>query len=66
VIFKNEDLHALVQELSKKNPNSELVKSKSNRLGIPYNNDLIILMSEVLIFLSKTNSKKHLLKDKSA
>jgi hypothetical protein len=51
---QNEHLNALVQELSKKSPNVELIKTKTTVLGIPYSNDLIILMSEVLVYLSKT------------
>ena len=65
-VTHNQHLNALVHELSKKNPNAELIKTKTNLLGIPYSNDLIILMSEVLVFLSKSNEKKPLLKDKTA
>lgn len=47
------DLQVLVQELSKKNPDSKLVKSKTELLGIPYSADEIIMMSEVLVYISK-------------
>lgn len=63
---QSQHLNVLVNELSKKNPNEEIVKSKANHLGIPYNNDLIILMSEVLVYLSKSPEKKIALKDKMA
>lgn len=49
----NADLQVLVQELSKKNPDSKLVKSKTDLLGIPYSADEIIMMSEVLVYISK-------------
>lgn len=49
----NSDLQILVQELSKKNPDSKLVKSKTDLLGIPYSADEIIMMSEVLVYISK-------------
>lgn len=51
----NEDLKTLVQELSKTNPNAELIQAKTTVLGIPYSSDLIIMMSEVLVYLSKMN-----------
>ena len=51
------ELQVLVQELSKKKPNSELIKNQTSKLGIPFNNDLIIQMSEVLVYLSR-NTKK--------
>lgn len=51
----NEDLKTLVQELSKTNPDAELIKTKTGLLGIPYSADLIIMMSEVLVYLSKLN-----------
>lgn len=63
-VVENQHLSTLVQELSKKNPDTELIKSKTSQLGIPYSNDLIILMSEVLVFLSESNEKKLSLKDK--
>ena len=63
-VAENQHLNALVHELSKKNPNTELIKAKTSQLGIPYSNDLIILMSEVLVFLSESNEKKASLKDK--
>ncbi|MBY0553368.1 hypothetical protein K2P97_02485 [bacterium] len=59
----NEDLQTLVQELSKTNPDSKLIKNKTDVLGIPYSNDLIILMSEVLVYLSKNPNKKNNLKE---
>ncbi|MBC7743084.1 MAG: hypothetical protein H7061_12860 [Bdellovibrionaceae bacterium] len=63
-LIQNEDLNVLVQELSKKNPNAELVKNKTDVLGIPYSPDLIVLMSEVLVFLSQNDNKKSYMKDK--
>lgn len=63
---ENEDLKTLVQELSKTNPNPDLIKNKTDVLGIPYSADLIILMSEVLVYLSKSNNKKGRLKEKPA
>ena len=65
-LIQNEDLNVLVQELSKKNPNPQLIKSKSETLGIPYSSDLIILMSEVLVFLSQNDHKKSIMKEKPA
>ena len=62
--FNNEHLNVLVQELSKKNPNVDLIKDKTNLLGIPYSNDLIVLMSEVLVYLSAHTNKKPYLKEK--
>lgn len=61
---QNEHLNVLIQELSKKNPNPALIKDKTHLLGIPYSNDLIILMSEVLVFLSQSDKKKTFLKEK--
>lgn len=63
-VVNNEHLNVLVQELSKKNPNVELIKTKTNLLGIPYSNDLIILMSEVLVYLSKSPQQPPFLKEK--
>jgi hypothetical protein len=60
----SQDLQILVQELSKTNPDSKLIKTKSDILGIPYSSDIIILMSEVLVYLSKQN-KKNKLKEKT-
>ena len=60
----NEHLNILVQELSKKSPNTDLIKDKTGLLGIAYSTDLIILMSEVLVYLSASNRKKPYLKDK--
>ncbi len=59
------DLQILVHELSKTNPDSKVIKGKTDLLGIPYSSDLIILMSEVLVFLSKTESKKPRYKEKA-
>ena len=63
-MLNNNDLNVLVQELSKKNPNAELIVNKTKSLGIPYSNDPIILMSEVLVFLAKTNPKPPFQKEK--
>ena len=62
----SQDLQVLVKELSKSNPDSKLLKTKTDVLGIPYSSDLIILMSEVLVYLSKTDSQKPRLKEKIA
>lgn len=62
----SQDLQVLVKELSKSNPDSKLIKSKTDILGIPYSADLIILMSEVLVYLSKTETKKTRFKEKPA
>lgn len=60
------DSNILVQELSKSNPDSRLIKSKTEVLGIPYSPDLIILMSEVLVYLSKSKQMhKGRLKEKA-
>lgn len=64
-MINNEHLNALVQELSKKSPNVDLIKNKTDLLGIPYSNDLIILMSEVLVYLSKTPQTITHLKEKT-
>lgn len=48
-----DNIQVLVQELSSPNPDLKIVKSKTEALGIPYNSDLIVLMSEVLLFLSQ-------------
>lgn len=55
----NDDLKLLVQELSKTNPNPDLIKTKTDMLGIPYSSDLIIMMSEVLVYLSNVNNPKN-------
>lgn len=65
-LIENEDLKTLVQELSKKNPNAELIKNQTKILGIPYSSDLIILMSEVLVYLSNNETKKSIMKEKPA
>ena len=62
----SEHLQVLVQELSKANPDSRLIKKKTDVLGIPYSPDLIILMSEVLVYLSNNKNEKIRPKDKSA
>lgn len=62
----SQDLQVLVKELSKTNPDSKLLKNKTDVLGIPYSSDLIILMSEVLVYLSKNDNKKPRLKEKPA
>ncbi len=49
----SDNVQVLVQELSSPNPDLKIVKSKTEALGIPYNSDLIVLMSEVLLFLSQ-------------
>lgn len=61
----SQDLQILVQELSKTNPNEKVIKNKTDLLGIPYSPDLIILMSEVLVFLSKNEGKKSRYKEKA-
>ena len=48
------DLQVLVKELSKTNPDLKLIQSKTAALGIPYSSDLIVLMSEILVYLSKS------------
>lgn len=63
-VIQNEDLNILVQELSKKNPNPQLIKSKTDIIGIPYSSDLIILMSEVLVFISQNEAKPSAMKEK--
>lgn len=62
----NDHLNLLVRELSKSNPNHDIIKSNTQTLGIPYNPDLIILMSDVLVYLSKHSKKKNLPKEKLA
>lgn len=59
VSHKNNDLQTLVHELSKSKPDVNMVKRKTDTLGIPYNSDLIVLMSEVLVYLSKKTSSKN-------
>lgn len=66
IIEQNTDLNMLVQELSKNNPDHRIIKDKTSLLGIPYSQDLIILMSEILVFMSKSDQKKpNTLKDKA-
>ena len=65
-MLKNDELNILIQELSKKNPNTNLLKNKTGLLGIPYNHDLIALMTDVLVFLSQKDPKKSYGKDKPA
>ena len=62
----DENLHLLVRELSKSHPNTEIIKSKTQVLGIPYSADLIILMSDVLVYLAKQPKKKPSMKEKQA
>lgn len=65
LLMASSDLQTLVQELSKNNPDLQLIKKKAEVLGIPYSNDIIILMSEVLVYLSKNEiQRKGRLKDK--
>jgi len=64
--YDNEHLNVLVQELSKNNPNQDIIKTKTDVLGIPYSPDLIILMSDVLVYLSKNPQKRTFMKDKPA
>ena len=59
----NEHINQLVIELSKLNPCTDVIKSKTGILGIPYSPDIIILMSDVLVFLSE-NKKPQTLKEK--
>ncbi len=64
-LTSNSDLQTLVHELSKTNPDSKLIKHKTEVLGIPYSHDVITLMSEVLVYLSENNPKgKSRMKDK--
>lgn len=56
--YGNEHINQLVIELSKTNPNLEIIKSKTETLGIPYSADIIILMSDVLVYLSKNKNKQ--------
>ncbi len=65
VSIENKDLKTLVHELSKANPDPKLIRNKTDVLGIPYSPDLIVLMSEVLVFLSKNKSSKNRLKEKT-
>ena len=65
-IANNEDLQTLVQELSKMNPDSKLIRKKTDSLGIPYSSDLIVLMSEVLVYLSKNTGRRGRMKEKTA
>ncbi|MFZ3230187.1 MAG: hypothetical protein WA160_08275 [Pseudobdellovibrio sp.] len=64
--YDNEHLNILVQELSKNSPNLDLIKSKTNHLGIPYSPDMIILMSDVLVYLSQNPQKPSLMKETPA
>ena len=45
-----ESYSELVSELSKDSPNQKNVKKLCEKMGIPYNSDPIILMSDVLVF----------------
>lgn len=64
-MYQNEHLNVLVQELSKKNPNRQLIKDKTHLLKIPFRDDLIVLMSEVLCFISKNEKKLIPVKEKT-
>lgn len=64
-MYQNEHLNVLVQELSKKSPNRELLKDKTALLKIPFSEDLIILMSEILCFISKNEKKLIPIKEKT-
>lgn len=66
ISYDNEHLNVLVLELSKNNPNAEVLKSKSEVLGIPYSPDMIILMSDVLVYLSKKPQKPNIMKETPA
>ncbi len=65
-LIQNDDLNVLVHELAKKSPNLQTIKNKTEILGIPYSADLIVLMSEVLVFLSKNEVKRPVMKEKQA
>ncbi len=60
----SESLRVLVAELSKVNPDVKVIKNKTDTLGIPFNADPIILMSEVLVYLSQLGKTKAILKEK--
>jgi hypothetical protein len=62
ITYDNEHLNVLVLELAKNSPNAHVIKNKAEVLGIPYSVDMIILMSDVLVYLSK-NPQKPSLKD---
>ena len=66
ISYDNEHLNVLVQELSKNNPNAEVLRTKSEVLGIPYSADMIILMSDVLVYLSKNPQKPNIMKETPA
>ena len=66
ISYDNEHLNVLVLELSKNNPNADILKTKSEALGIPYNPDMIILMSDVLVYLSKNPQKPNIMKETPA
>lgn len=66
ITYDNEHLNVLVLELSKNNPNADILKTKTEVLGIPYSPDMIILMSDVLVYLSKNPQKRNILKDTPA
>ena len=56
--YGNEHINQLVIELSKSNPNADIIKSNTETLGIPYSVDIIVLMSDVLVYLSKNKNKQ--------
>lgn len=58
ILTTDNDLQILVQELSKTNPDLKLIQNKTTALGIPYSKDLIVLMSEILVYLSKNRGVK--------
>lgn len=64
-MYQNEHLNVLVQELSKKNPDRQTLKNKTTLLKIPFSDDLIILMSEILCFISKNEKKLMPVKEKN-
>lgn len=53
VASASSNVQKLVAELSKNKPDIAIIKKNTDSLGIPYNPDLIVLMSEVLVYLSK-------------
>ena len=62
----SDHLKLLVRELSKANPDQGIIKLKTSLLGIPYNSDLIAMMSDVLVYLSKQPKKNLRMKEKLA
>lgn len=66
ISYDNDHLNVLVQELSKNKPSFDLIKSKTEILGIPFSEDLIILMSDVLVYLSQNPQKPAHMKETPA